>query len=59
MAENPFCVHCEQQGVRRLVYEWDHIKPLWLGGVDDKTNLQGLCELHHKQKTKEERGGGR
>lgn len=32
-------------------YEVDHVRPLWLGGVNDRANLQALCTMCHKEKT--------
>ncbi|MFE3122348.1 HNH endonuclease [Streptomyces hydrogenans] len=29
----------------------DHIVPAHLGGTDDESNLQALCEWHHNHKT--------
>jgi 5-methylcytosine-specific restriction protein A len=55
MADSPFCVLCLDNGIHRLVHQWDHIKPLWRGGCDHETNLQGLCEEHHREKTRLER----
>lgn len=37
-----------------MATQLDHIIPLELGGADDATNLQGLCEEHHAAKTKRE-----
>jgi 5-methylcytosine-specific restriction protein A len=47
----PLCVECEKQGRVSVVEEWDHIVPLWDGGADHETNLQGLCKPHHDAKT--------
>jgi hypothetical protein len=30
---------------------FDHIDPLWNGGADDNTNVQGLCVAHSNAKT--------
>lgn len=48
---SPLCVKCAELGIVRAVTQWDHIVPLELGGVDDETNLQGLCDEHHEEKT--------
>jgi 5-methylcytosine-specific restriction protein A len=50
----PLCVECEKQGVWRAVQEWDHVVPLWAGGADDESNLQGLCLEHHREKSNKE-----
>lgn len=63
---NPLCVRCEEEGVVREVHQWDHIVPLWKGGADHESNMQGLCKAHHDAKSKAEaqeraasrRGGG-
>jgi len=31
--------------------ELDHVVPLFKGGADDETNLQGLCKECHHRKT--------
>src|SRR4249920_28373 len=51
---NPLCVMCLEIGVTREVYEFDHVVPLWKGGVDHESNMQGLCRDHHEEKTKAE-----
>ena len=35
-------------------YEIDHILALYLGGTNDKSNLQSLCSECHRTKTREE-----
>jgi 5-methylcytosine-specific restriction endonuclease McrA len=37
--------------VVREVYEFDHVVPLWKGGLDHELNIQGLCKEHHDIKT--------
>jgi|TARA_Y100000114_G_scaffold117121_1_gene111472 5-methylcytosine-specific restriction protein A len=32
----------------------DHIKPIHQGGDDSHTNLQGICEKCHKEKSADE-----
>ncbi len=49
--EYPLCVHCVAAGRVTLATELDHVVPLFKGGADDETNLQGLCAEHHKAKT--------
>lgn len=59
---NPLCVECaklgdeeaRRQGYTVVVDEWDHKIPLWKGGADHETNLQGLCHRHHDEKSKRE-----
>ena len=48
LAEHPFCA-C---GARAI--EVDHKTPLHLGGLDDESNLQGLCHDCHVVKTSAE-----
>lgn len=71
LQKNPLCVEClkmgedeaRRQGFTVAVDEWDHKIPLWEGGIDHETNLQGLCFGHHEIKSEAERirreqGGG-
>lgn len=61
--KNPICVECaklgdeeaRRQGYTVVVDEWDHTIPLWKGGADHETNLQGLCCKHHEEKSERER----
>jgi 5-methylcytosine-specific restriction protein A len=53
LAEHPFCVECERQGVTTLATDVDHIVPhrgqasrFW-----DVSNYQALCKSHHSAKT--------
>lgn len=55
LQRNPLCVECQKEGRDVMVDEWDHVVPLWKGGVDDESNLQGLCHAHHDEKTERER----
>lgn len=60
LALTPLCVECLKHGQFHEAKELDHIVPLWKGGPDDESNLQGLCLTCHKAKTAseaEERGG--
>lgn len=49
--KKPLCVMCEAKGKVSAAEEWDHIVPLWQGGADAPSNLQGLCHAHHAEKT--------
>ena len=49
--QQPLCAHCELEGKLNAWDELDHIVPLYKGGTDDRSNLQGLCRTHHKAKT--------
>lgn len=53
---NPLCVHCKAQGRVSLATDLDHITPLFKGGADDETNLQGLCKPCHDAKTAKDMG---
>lgn len=39
-----------------MAVELDHIVPLFKGGADDDSNLQGLCSPCHAAKTAEDMG---
>ena len=39
---------------RGSLAELDHVKPLWRGGLDHRSNLQVLCQPCHRRKTKRE-----
>ena len=54
--EKPLCVRCQEKGRVAAANEWDHIIPLWKGGKDEESNLQGLCGPCHKDKTREDMG---
>lgn len=55
MAEEPFCRHCQRDGVHRKSEVVDHIVPLAWGGSDDRWNKQALCTPCHDAKSKRER----
>jgi hypothetical protein len=46
------CAHCQQ--LLPSTFEVDHIKALYLGGTNDRENLQALCPNCHRRKTVEE-----
>jgi 5-methylcytosine-specific restriction protein A len=54
-SRNPLCVECEKQGRVRLATQRDHIVPLAEGGLDDDSNVQGLCIECHDEKSLAER----
>lgn len=54
-AHNPLCVECERHGRTTLATQRDHLIPLAEGGLDDASNVQGLCEDCHEVKSKAER----
>ena len=47
--------NCELCGTYRKVLHRDHIKPRFLGGTDDASNIQYLCANCHEDKTLNER----
>lgn len=49
------CCLCSQQGMDVPAITVDHIIPKSRNGSDDMSNLQSLCEDHHKNKTAMER----
>ena len=51
---NPLCAECERHERVALATQRDHIKPLAEGGLDDDSNVQGLCEPCHDAKSKAE-----
>lgn len=52
---NPLCAQCEKQGRVRLATQRDHVVPLAEGGTDDDSNVQGLCDDCHEEKSLGER----
>ena len=51
---DPLCVECRVAGRVSVATQWDHKTPLHLGGADDESNLQGLCDDCHDAKTARE-----
>jgi hypothetical protein len=45
-------MQCARAKCRLWAEEIDHIIPVWMGGADDETNMEGLCVEHHKIKTR-------
>jgi 5-methylcytosine-specific restriction protein A len=56
LSERPLCVECERAGRVAAAMHLDHVVPLWQGGADDESNLQGLCVACHEAKTSREAG---
>jgi len=54
VASDGWCVLCLAEGKETLAVEVDHRDPLWRGGSNDRSNLQGLCKAHHDEKSKRE-----
>lgn len=50
-AVHPLCVACQLQGRVTEATQRDHIVPLGEGGADDDTNVQGLCDACHDEKS--------
>jgi len=53
-AAHPWCVRCMPKGVRTRATIRDHKIPLAEGGLDDETNVQGLCQSCSDTKTRDE-----
>jgi hypothetical protein len=51
LANEPLCRRCLETGITTAATVPDHIKPLALGGTDDDTNIQCLCDPCHAIKT--------
>lgn len=56
VASDHWCVMCLSVGVETLAVVVDHRTPLWKGGSNEPSNLQGLCKYHHDEKTAQEAG---
>ena len=56
LEENPLCVECKKLDQVTAATVPDHIVALVNGGADDETNLQSLCDDHHRQKTARDMG---
>jgi len=55
-AQHPLCVRCEAEGRVTEAVELDHKDPLFKGGKDDVSNVQGLCRSCYLAKTAEDFG---
>lgn len=42
---------CSECGTKTGPFEYEHVKPLWLGGRDHPDNLTAKCVSCHKAKT--------
>ena len=51
---NPTCEQCERENKLSSAQCVDHIKPLSLGGTNDLSNLQSLCNSCHAKKSARE-----
>ncbi|MBS7804498.1 HNH endonuclease [Rhizobiales bacterium TNE-4] len=49
---NGCCAKCSLKITPGKRWDLDHVIPLSLGGTNDTTNLQVLCQACHNQKTK-------
>jgi len=45
---------CKRANCEETATDVDHILPLWVGGTNDDSNLEGLCPGCHKRKTSAE-----
>lgn len=54
LSERPLCVTCERAGRVAAATELDHVVPLWKGGSEHDSNMQGLCHACHAEKTAKE-----
>ena len=51
--EQPLCPDCEKEGRVTAWYpdgELDHIRPIAKGGTNDRSNLQGTCKDHNRER---------
>jgi 5-methylcytosine-specific restriction protein A len=51
LRSHPLCAECTRRGRINAATTVDHVKPKHLGGGDEWSNLQALCDEHHKRKT--------
>ncbi len=56
LKENPYCIMCLAQGREVAATVVDHILSRRLGGEDDPSNYQALCQHHHNRKRGHEGG---
>lgn len=55
------CQQCLREARLTVAHEVDHIVPVAEGGTDAETNLEAICDQHHRAKTQAEakRGAAR
>lgn len=58
-SRQPLCVTCLAAGLAIPATQRDHVIPLAEGGVDDDTNVQGLCDECHEVKSQAEAKRGK
>lgn len=54
--EEPLCRPCKANGKVTATAQVDHIVPKAQGGTNDRDNLEGICDLCHREKTAREQG---
>ncbi len=54
LREEPLCTLCKDEGRVEPSSECDHVVSRAAGGTDDRSNLRGLCQRHHRAKTARE-----
>ena len=52
LIEEPICRICNRKASTQV----DHIIPLCKGGTDERSNLQGICDDCHDEKTAKDLG---
>jgi len=55
LAKEPLCREHMKESIAVVATNVDHVVPRAMGGGDEETNLQSLCDEHKKLKDKEER----
>lgn len=53
------CQPCLRKGRYTQATQVDHVESLALGGTDEASNLQAICDDCHKVKTQQENGNFR
>lgn len=51
LRDEPLCRVCNGEGRITSATQVDHIVPLSMGGNDDRSNLQPICDLCHDEKS--------
>jgi 5-methylcytosine-specific restriction protein A len=52
--DSHLCQTCKRDGIYTKAVQVDHIKPKYLGGSNDLSNLESICDKCHKLKTQKE-----